>query len=151
MKCLWEQTSSSLYTRSPTNACDGEVVGPTHIQATPVSKHQPASSWRSTTPDTRLIPDLFLPLQILIDVIAIVQVVGDGSVDFLQAQGGILLRERRRRADSRACSCFAVRSGVQLAVPEWMRRAVGEKACTGFGLRCSRAGFRLAQEVGETG
>ncbi len=34
---------------------------------------------------TRLLPELFLPLQILIDFIPIGQVVGDGSVDFLQA------------------------------------------------------------------
>ena len=34
---------------------------------------------------TRLLPELFLPLQILIDFIAIGQVAGDGSVDFLQA------------------------------------------------------------------
>ena len=45
---------------------------------------------------TRLIPDLFLPLQILIDVILVAQVVRNGSVDFLQAQGGIELLDELR-------------------------------------------------------
>jgi len=40
---------------------------------------------------TDLIPELFLPLQVLMDLIPIGQVVGDGSVDFLQAQSAIEL------------------------------------------------------------
>ena len=47
--------------------------------------------------------------------------------------------------------CRVARSGVQLAVPERVRRSVGEKPCTGFGLRRARAQIRLAQEVGEIG
>jgi SpoU rRNA Methylase family len=45
----------------------------------------------------------------------------------------------------------AEHSGVKLAVPGWMRRSVGEKACTGFGLRRACAQIRLMQEVGEIG
>src|SRR5271157_7409 len=40
---------------------------------------------------THLIPEPFLPLQVLMDLIPIGQVVGDGSVHFLQAQIGIEL------------------------------------------------------------
>ena len=44
------------------------------------------------SPMTHLIPELFLPqLQVLMDLIPISQVVGDGSVHFLQAQSGIEL------------------------------------------------------------
>ena len=49
---------------------------------------------------TRLLPDLFLPLQILIDFIPSYQVVRDGSVDFLQAQGGIELLDGFRGVPS---------------------------------------------------
>jgi hypothetical protein len=45
----------------------------------------------------------------------------------------------------------AEHSGVKLAVPGWMRRSVGEKACTGFGLRRACAQIRLTHEVGEIG
>ncbi len=43
---------------------------------------------------TYLIPEVILPLQELIDLVPIGEIVGDGTVHFLKAQSGIELRNR---------------------------------------------------------